>query len=661
MLSREKLTSYDLPLVDLCACIVLFIPFGSMSVSKLQLLLLIFFPLLSTAQHDTTIVLKNVEINSVRNAKDIAGFKEQHFDSITLATKRDLTVSELLNESSGAYLKNYGPGALSSISLRGGSAYHTSILWNGFPLANPMNGVMDLHLLPLFLFNDVSIQYGGAASIWGSGAISGAIHLDDNNTFNTKNSARVGVRYNDASGFISFGEIKYHFKNYSANLKYFQTNENNHFRYNYNGLTQKQEHAEYKGYGVILENTFLINQHSYVNLNLWHQYADRNIAPVLTELISNAVQRDNNIRLSLIYSNTGKRSRFIFRNAYFHEDLYYNDDGLRIPSASICKTFISEPEYAFQINNSHSVQAGINLTHVTAETADYTHPISLPREALYLAYKFSAKKIKASASARKEFSDLNAAPLTYSVGLEHSILKWLKYTGNFSTVYRNPQVNDLYWNPGGNIDLRSESGHSEELSFFINVLSLAGKKNSDSSALSLEFTLYNKNLDNRIAWTPHGVLWYPVNLKTVQSYGTESAICYSKKGKHLNWSGELNYAYTISENTSSVLANDESVNKQLIYVPIHKAGFNFKVNFKHTTLLLNHSFIGNRFTNTDNTAYLKSYQLASIQIDHTFLLGKVAISCMARVSNLLNESYNAVINRAEPLRNYTIGVSCQLN
>jgi iron complex outermembrane receptor protein len=307
------------------------------------------------------------------------------------------------------------------------------------------------------------------------------------------------------------------------------------------------------------------------------------------------------------------------------------------------------------------VQAGMNLTHVTAETADYLHPITLPREAIYVAYKFSSRKIKASASARKEFSDLHAAPLTYSIGVEHSILKWLTYLGNFSTVYRNPQVNDLYWNPGGNIDLRPESGHSEELSFIIDLFGLKNKKSNDSSSLSLELTLYNKNLDNRIAWTPHGALWYSVNLKSVQSYGTESSIRYTRKGRAITWSGELNYAYTISENTSSSLANDESVYKQLIYVPIHKAGFNVKVIHKNTSLSFSDSFVGNRFTNTDNTSYLKSYQLASIQIDHTFTLHKVAISCMARVSNLLNESYNAVINRAEPLRNFTIGVSCQLN
>ena len=628
---------------------------------QLFIFLLLFFPLLTQGQKDSTILLKIVEINSVRLYSKATGFSEMKIDSNTISKTKDQSLSTLLSQNSSAFIKNYGPGALSSITLRGGSAYHTLVLWNGFSLANPMNGVMDVSLIPLSLFENISIQYGGASSQWGSGAISGAIHLNDNNTINQRNSIRVGTRFNTSTGLVSFGSIGFGSTKFSSTLKYFQVNEDNKYKYEFNGLNKIQTHANNKGYGIISENTYLFNANTNISLNFWHQYSNRQIAPLATQINSTAVQRDNNLRYVLIFKTTNKRSGFIFRNAFFNESIYYNDNSLLYPSLSLCKTFTSEPEYTLSINNFHTIQAGLNLTNTSAISTEYRDKKTISREAIFLSYKFSKNNFSASTSVRKEYSNLNTAPLTYSIGLEQTLTNWLYYSGNFNTIYRNPQINDLYWNPGGNINLLPESGQSEEGTLSIDVIRLLGFSKNNSTRVSFESTFFNKNIDNWIAWTPRGNIWYPMNIKSVHSYGSETFIHLLKKNKLFSTKTDLFYAYTISETTSSLIGNDASVNKQLIYVPIHKAGFIFSLEYKYLSLTYYFTYTGNRFTSTDNLEFLIANKIHSFQIDYYFKIKNNQFTLFTRIDNLFNEKYFAVSNRPQPLRNYGFGITMQFN
>ncbi len=613
------------------------------------------------AQSDSVVTLKTIEINSVRTSNKNSGFKTLTFDSLTIENRRDLSLAELLSDKTSAYLKDYGPGALSTISLRGGSSYHTAVLWNGFSISNQMNGVMDFHLLPIFLFENIELQYGGSSGIWGSGAISGALHLNDNNTINQKNSLTLSTRYNDASGINSTLSLKVRKGKFSSSFKYFQLNEKNNFSFLYNGKEKNQTHADYFGYGLILENSYLINNHSTLSFNFWHQYASRNLAPSLTELKSNAVQRDNNLRYSLIYSTTSKSLRFVFRNAYFNEHIYFNDEFLINPSISLCKTFISEPEFQYLLNDRHSFQTGINFTSVRAITSEYKKTALVNRNAIYFTYKYQTKTLSTSVSFRKEYSTLANAPLTYSAGIDYLIINWLRIFGNAGSVFRNPQVNDLYWVPGGNINLLPEKGFSEEATIDLNVYNLLLNKTSDSTSIHFEFTFFNKNIDNWIAWTPHGTIWYPTNIKSVHSSGTESKISYKKVFSNFFVAIDGFYSYTLSQTTASLLSFDASINKQLIYVPYHKAGFNFKCSSKHFGIDYTFSYTGIRYTSTDNFYSLNSFSLNSIQLNYFLKRSNFQWNLFMRASNLFNENYILVINHPEPLRNYSFGISILVN
>jgi len=77
-------------------------------------------------------------------------------------------------------------GSIATSAIRGASAGHTVVVWNGLALQSPMLGLLDLSMLPSGLVDEVSIQYGGQSTLWGSGAIGGVIHLNNQAKFGKK-------------------------------------------------------------------------------------------------------------------------------------------------------------------------------------------------------------------------------------------------------------------------------------------------------------------------------------------------------------------------------------------------------------------------------------------------------------------------------------------
>ena len=86
-----------------------------------------------------------------------------------------------------------------------------------------------------------------------------------------------------------------------------------------------------------------------------------------------------------------------------------------------------------------------------------------------------------------------------------------------SRNYRFPTLNDLYFLPGGNTDLKNESGFQYEagLSFAV------GKEGIYT--LSGSASWYDQHIDDWILWLPTAKGFFsPVNIKKVHAYGVEA-------------------------------------------------------------------------------------------------------------------------------------------
>jgi len=94
---------------------------------------------------DSLNTLENVEVVDTRAKQYNIGFKVDEINRGLLKSFEGFSISDVLSSASNVNIKTYGPGGLSSISIRGGSSNHTAVLWNGINLQSPMNGEFFTH------------------------------------------------------------------------------------------------------------------------------------------------------------------------------------------------------------------------------------------------------------------------------------------------------------------------------------------------------------------------------------------------------------------------------------------------------------------------------------------------------------------------------------
>ena len=145
---------------------------------KMLRLLLFLCPTLLVAQSDSVKTLPNFEVTSQQINHFSLGQMHMEFDSNTLHIFKNNNLADFLQANTPLSIKAYGTG-LATVSTRGTGSSHTAIVWNGFNIQNALNGLVDLPLNEAGAFEHIGVQFGGSSALYGSGAIGGAIYLDN--------------------------------------------------------------------------------------------------------------------------------------------------------------------------------------------------------------------------------------------------------------------------------------------------------------------------------------------------------------------------------------------------------------------------------------------------------------------------------------------------
>ena len=136
-----------------------------MSGRVVLILLLLSFVLKLSAQHlDSIQSIKGVEITADKISSYTAGLKIERIDSTVLSIRQGISLATLLSEHTPVFLRSYGPGGISTLSLRGTNTSQSGVFWNGINLNQPNMGMTDLSRISTFEFSDISLQSGGAGS-----------------------------------------------------------------------------------------------------------------------------------------------------------------------------------------------------------------------------------------------------------------------------------------------------------------------------------------------------------------------------------------------------------------------------------------------------------------------------------------------------------------
>lgn len=617
---------------------------------------------LSQLALDTAFIFNEVEISAIRLKDFSSGTKIQSFDSTTLNRYQNSNLGDILSKESSLFIKSYGRGSLSTTSFRGGSANHTAILWNGFNISSAMNGQIDLSLIPINLASDLIIQYGGTSALWGSGAVSGAIHLNNRVSFDKGLKVKLGAAVGSFGDYRQNISIEISKPLFVSIVKAYHVSSKNNFKYldNRNSLNEWKhlKNAELKQWGIIAENYYLIAPQQKINVLFWHQNTQRNIPPTLLEGSSNAKQFDYSNRVTSEWQRDGNKAKLNVRAAFFDENLNYSESTSALEAISHSQSVIAEAEAKFILTNFFLFNTGVSNSWEKAIADGYSQLHSRNRLAGFASFQYHSKNGKSTTtlSGRQEVIKKEFVPFTYSLGSEYHILSWMTAKANIAKVYRIPTFNDLYWEPGGNTDLLSETGYSGEAGILAKWTS-----QSENTTLSFEPTVFNRIVDNWIIWLPTDSYWTPLNLMRVWSRGleTHSEISFIKNNFHFKIGVTTNYV--VSTNEKAKTPNDASVDKQLIYVPMYSGNGNIMVEYKNFSISYLQNYTGYRYTSTDNTSFLLPYMISGAHFSYSFTTEKHTIHAFAQCNNLFNVDYQVVMSRPMPLRNYQVGLTFSFN
>lgn len=617
---------------------------------------------------DSVYKLPEVKVDEIRLNDFSTGLSIIKIDHKKIEVSHLLNLAELISENSGIFLKTYGQGSLATIGIRGTGPAHTGLFWNGININPPNLGLSDLALIPAALISGAEIQLGSSASLYGSGVIGGAVHLNSTPDFKkTMNISVSGLTGSfglyEGSGSGVFSNKKW----YSRVAGYYRECENN-FPYKTaksGNPLEKLVSADYFSYGGTAEIHRLFKHNYIVALHAWHTYTHRNLPPSMTSVDNNEQQSDSSFRFLIEAKKLFEKSSLKTKVAWLNEFLRYDRETFtdlaylkyNIHEKVNTQGIISETEFATQVSKKAKLNIGINYTYYYADIIQYSTAKTRNQAAAFLSFLYAFTKInwKATINLRQELVEGYTVPFTPSLGIEGKVWRSISAKANVSRSYRVPTMNDRFWVPGGNPDLKPESGWNAEGGVFTSF--------SDTSKLFIpdfSITAYSSLIDNWILWQPlatNNNIWTPVNLQKVWARGFESKAGIIFKARTVEAGLNAFYSYTLSTIIRTSDALKASIDKQLIYVPQHNLNTSFSLKWKNISFSYIQSYTGKRFTTSDNSASLPAFSIGNAILNYDLNLNKIRIGIGFRVNNIWGAAYQTLAYRPMPGRNFNISLS----
>ena len=592
------------------------------------------------AQKDSINNLKEVLVSDA-NLKKYSNSQSVLKLNDSIISKNEALLTDLLNFNSTLYFKEYGRGMLSTVSFRGTTSSQTAVIWNGININSQMNGSTDFNTISGSDYNSVSVKAGGGSVIYGSGAIGGTVHLNNDMSFYKRFENNLRLDYG------SFNTIGINYKTnisnekWSAQIGFSKNSSTNDYkylnRYTWRGEQRWNQNGQYDVITMNANVGYKINAKNSLKLYTQTSNTDRNTSLITeTETKSKYVNGFN--RNLLEYDGNFGKLTANFKTAYIFENYqYYADNSKNQYTYGKTESFISKADLGYTLFKSTQINGIVDYNRTKGYGSGFgDNTREIGSAALLIKQDFSTDW-KNEFGIRKEFTDNYKSPVLFNLGSSYQFNKLYNLKLNLSRNFRIPTFNDLYWEQGGNPDLKPESSYQAEIG---NVFTF---KN-----ISLTQTLYYIKIKDLLQWVPgSNGIWTPQNRDKVNSYGAETLLSWKKQyGKNI-FGANASYAYTASK--------DEETKKQLFFVPFNKV--TGSVSYSRNRISAYYQFLYNGFvyTRADNNPdeIIKDYTLSNIGIDYDFkFLDSFKLGI--QVLNIFNENYESLEDRPMPGRNFNM-------
>lgn len=602
-----------------------------------------------------TVDLQQVDVYAPLLEKYAVGQQVQVLDKKTIQEFSGRSLGDLLQQNSALYLRQYGEGMVSSLTMRGTSAGHTAVFWNGLPVNSPSLGQADFSLLPAGALGTVAVHHGSSGALYGTDAIGGSVHMYSDLRFNQGHQVQLN------QGFGSFGRLNstvsygYSTKNLAFKTKVYRNAADNDFTYR--DLTRpgnpetRTTNAAVKQWGIVQDMGWNITPTSQLSTSIWYNTTDRQIQPLMGSN-SQEVQEDSHLRWVVDYKYFFDQHALNLKGGIVRDLMVYNRS-----SENQTKQYFLSGEYEWNLEEKFSSKLGSRYTYVVGDLSTYS--ANEDRAELYSSTTYRPfSRLAFSLNLRQAVNNRQIAPFTPAISGEFDVIdnekEQLTVKASLSRSYKIPTLNDRFWVPGGNPDLIPEKGVSWETGMAYQ------KQFSSGAVIKSDVIYYRMGVENWIIWLPRGNIWSPSNIRNVKNQGLEVFAEGSYALGQTKLTAQANYAYNLARNLTKINNNDRSFGKQLPYTPLHKAHWRLRAQRNKLGISITQVFTGKRFDTTDNESAVPAYMLWNAGFDCQWEFAKLRGDLGLTVLNLLNEQYQAMKLRAMPGRNYQINLNINI-
>ncbi|MDE5623530.1 MAG: TonB-dependent receptor [Alistipes sp.] len=642
--------------------------------------------------------IPEVTVVGQRPMKEI-GVQQTKFDSTVLKEHIALSMADVLTFNSSIFVKSYGRATLSTVALRGTSPSHTQVTWNGMRINNPMLGMTDFSMIPSYFIDDASLLHGTSSVGETGGGLGGAVKLSTR----PAEARGFGLQYVQGIGsfrtFDEFLRLTYGNAHWQLSTRAVYSSSPNDYKYrnrdkkeniydeemNIVGQyypTERNRSGAYRDLHLLQEAYYNTGRGDRFGLNAWYIGSDRELPMLTTDYASDLSfenrQREQTFRGVLSWDHLREEWKIAAKAGYIHTWMAYDykrDVGngtmaSMTRSRSKINTFYGQIDGEYCIGSRWLFTASLSAHQHLVESAD-KNIIKQDGNQAIVGYDKGRIELSGSVSAkwrpverfglalvlREEMYGTERTPLIPALFLDGVLSERgnLVAKASVSRNFRFPTLNDLYFLPGGNPDLRKENGWTYDAG-----LSFAAGKSGNYS-LSGSATWFDSHVDDWIIWLPTTKGFFsPRNLKKVHAYGVElqaSLDAALSKEWRLSLSGTYSWTPSINEGEPMTPA-DQSTGKQLPYVPEHSATAAGRLSWRTWSLLYKWCWYSQRYTMSSNdytlTGYLPPYYMNNLSLEKSFSLRWADLSLKGAINNLFDEEYLSVLSRPMPGINFEI-------
>jgi outer membrane cobalamin receptor len=615
--------------------------------------------------NNDTILIKEVIINGIKSGHHETGSKVISIDSTVIDRYYARSLADLISENSSVFIKTYNQGGIAVPSLRGTSASQTQVAWNDISLNNPMLGQFDLSLVPAGFIDDVNVFYGGASMSLNNGGMGGIINLETKPEWSGKNSLLISPAVGSYGRYSGLLKAKVRTNRFQSVTRAFIRDARNNFSYINDVLTsvpfrERRKDSQVYQRGLIQE-LYLKGPRSIASAKFWYQSEFRNIpVPMTTQPLNPCEnQRDESFRTMLNYNTERGRTDLDVVAAYISDKLNYSNAVASVDSRNESGRMILKSDLKRSIGEKSSIRIGLTGEMNFVRTNNYSGSKGRNTAAVYISGETHLTPLLVTEIILRETTyDKRFLTPDFSGGAEYRILPAgdFKIKAKISKNSRIPSMNEMYWMPGGNPDLKSETGYIAEIT---------GEWSGNlGSCLRLagDLTYFRNHIYNMIQWQPgEYTYWVARNISELKTSGIESnAKIEFTSGKFV---AGLNAGYTLTKaiNKHDGTDGNGKAEQQVIYVPVNQLVGSLKLRWFNLHSSINSDYISRRYLNPDNTQYLPGYSVTDLDIGYNMVSGKVRCDISLRAENIFDANYQSIAYYPMPGRAYLFSVVFQLN